>query len=172
MHVLLLNTVIDPHFINSLESKLEKVSLRRVDSDTLEKLIDKGLTNQSVLSEADQTKLKELYEQVLDNKILTVTIEAMPTDEMPVTITLPEFMRRMKDMSALSGEQSFYGALPNSYNVVVNANHPLADRLLKLTDADAQKQLAKQLYDLALLSQNMLTGSDLTTFVKRTVENL
>ncbi len=170
--VLVLDTVIDPHFINHLEYKLEKTSLKRVDADTLDKLIDKGLSNQSVLSEADQTKLKELFETVLDNKSLNVSVEAMPADEMPVTITLPEFMRRMKDMSQLSGEQSFYGVMPVTYNLVVNANHPLADRVLKKGDEISQKQLVKQLYDLALLSQNMLTGADLTAFVKRTVGTL
>ena len=175
--VLLMDNVIDPHFINALEYKLEKIHFVRVDADTLDKLIDKGLSNESVLSEADQTKLKEVFEQVLDratdrNKMSTVSVEAQPTDELPVTITLPEFMRRMKDMSALSGEQSFYGNLPAGYNVVVNANHPLIGRILAETDADAQKALVKQVYDLALLAQNMLTGSDLTAFVRRTVAGL
>ncbi|MCK8494109.1 MULTISPECIES: molecular chaperone HtpG [Spirosoma] len=170
--VLLLNTVIDPHFINALEQKLEKINFQRVDADTLDKLIDKGINNESVLSEDDKTKLKETFEQVLNNKMLNVSIEAQPTDELPVTITMPEFMRRMKDMSALSGEQSFYGNLPVTYNVVVNANHPLIGKVLAETDADAQKSLVKQVYDLALLSQNMLTGADLTAFVRRTVATL
>ncbi|SOD80409.1 molecular chaperone HtpG [Spirosoma fluviale] len=170
--VLLMDNVIDAHFINALEQKLEKVHFQRVDADTLDKLIDKGLNNESVLSEADQTKLKEVFEQVLDNKMLQVSVEAQPTDELPVTITMPEFMRRMKDMSALSGEQSFYGNLPVTYNVVVNANHPLIGKVLAESDADVQKALVKQVYDLALLSQNMLTGADLTAFVKRTVAGL
>ncbi|GAB3643518.1 molecular chaperone HtpG [Spirosoma arcticum] len=170
--VLLMDNVIDAHFINALESKLEKVRFVRVDADTLDKLIDKGLNNESVLSTDDQTKLKELFEQVLDNKSLMVSIEAQPTDELPVTITQPEFMRRMKDMSALSGEQSFYGNFPMSLNVVVNANHPLIGKVLAEANADAQKSLVKQVYDLALLAQNMLTGADLTAFVRRTVAGL
>lgn len=170
--VLLMDNVIDAHFINALEQKLEKVHFQRVDADSIDKLIDKGLNNESVLSEADQTKLKEVFEQVLDNKMLNVSVEAQPTDELPVTITMPEFMRRMKDMAALSGEQSFYGNLPATYNVVVNANHPLVGKILAEADTDAQKSLVKQLYDLALLSQNMLTGADLTAFVRRTVEKL
>lgn len=170
--VLLLDNVIDAHFINALEQKLEKVNFQRVDADTLDKLIDKGLNNESVLSEDDKTKVKELFDQVLDNKMLNVSIEAQPSDELPVTITLPEFMRRMKDMSALSGEQSFYGNFPMTHNVVVNGNSPLIGRILAETDADAQKALVKQVYDLALLSQNMLTGADLTAFVKRTVATL
>jgi molecular chaperone HtpG len=170
--VLLMDNVIDAHFINALEYKLEKVHFVRVDADTLDKLIDKGLNNEAVLSEDERTKLKEVFEQVLDSKSLTVSVEAQPTDELPVTITMPEFMRRMKDMSVLSGEQSFYGNLPNSYNVVVNANHPLIGKILAETDADAQKTLVKQTYDLALLAQNMLTGADLTAFVHRTVAAL
>ena len=170
--VLLMDNVIDAHFINALEQKLDKVHFVRVDADTLDKLIDKGLNNESVLSEADQTKLKEVFEQTLDNKLLNVSVEAQPTDELPVTITQPEFMRRMKDMSALSGEQSFYGSFPMTYNVVVNANHPLTSKILAETDAEAQKSLVKQVYDLALLAQNMLTGADLTAFVRRTVEKL
>jgi molecular chaperone HtpG len=170
--VLLMDNVIDAHFINALEYKLEKVHFVRVDADTLDKLIDKGLNNEAVLSEDERTKLKEVFQQVLDSKTLTVSVEAQPTDELPVTITMPEFMRRMKDMSALSGEQSFYGNLPNSYNVVVNANHPLIGKILAETDADTQKTLVKQTYDLALLAQNMLTGADLTAFVHRTVAAL
>ena len=170
--VLLLDNVIDSHFINALEQKLEKVHFQRVDADTLDKLIDKGLNNESVLSEADQTKLKDVFEQVLNNKMLNVSIEAQPTDELPVTITQPEFMRRMKDMSALSGEQSFYGNMPVMHNVVVNANHPLISKILAEADTNTQQALAKQVYDLALLSQNMLTGADLTAFVKRTVAGL
>ncbi|WP_018621004.1 molecular chaperone HtpG [Spirosoma luteum] len=170
--VLLMDNVIDAHFINALEQKLEKVHFQRVDADTLDKIIDKGLNNESVLSEDDKTKLKEVFDQVLDNKMLNVSIEAQPTDELPVTITQPEFMRRMKDMSALSGEQSMYGNFPMMHNVVVNANHPLIGRILAETDGDAQKAMVKQVYDLALLSQNMLTGADLTAFVRRTVAQL
>ncbi len=170
--VLLMDNVIDSHFINALEQKLEKVHFQRVDADTVDKLIDKGLNNESVLSEDDQTKLKEVFEQVLNNKMLNVSVEAQPTDELPVTITVPEFMRRMKDMSALSGEQSFYGNMPNTYNVAVNANHPLIGKVLAESDVEAQKALVKQIYDLALLSQNMLTGAELTAFVRRTVAGL
>ena len=170
--VLLMDNVIDAHFINALEQKLEKVHFQRVDADTLDKIIDKGLNNESVLSEDDKTKLKEVFDQVLANKMLNVSIEAQPTDELPVTITQPEFMRRMKDMSALSGEQSMYGNFPMMHNVVVNGNHPLVGRILAETDGETQKALVKQVYDLALLSQNMLTGSDLTAFVRRTVAQL
>ncbi|WP_138992169.1 molecular chaperone HtpG [Larkinella sp. C7] len=170
--VLLFDTVIDSHFINQLEYKLEKTSLKRVDADTFDKLIDKGINNESVLSEDDKTKLKTLFEEALDTKTGTVSVEAMPTDELPVIITLPEFFRRMKDMSALSGERGMFGAMPDSYNIAVNANHPLADRILKLSDTDEQKVLVKQSLDLAKLAQGMLSGSALTAFIRRTVETL
>ncbi|WP_266367157.1 molecular chaperone HtpG [Tellurirhabdus rosea] len=171
--VLVLDNVIDSHFINGIEYKLEKTSIKRVDADTLDKLIDKGLSNDSVLSEDDRNKLKGLFEETLNNKAATVSVEGMPTDELPVTITLPEFFRRMKDMSALGGgNQMMFGQLPDSYNLAVNANHPLADRILKTTDADAQKALVKQAVDLAKLAQGMLSGADLTAFIRRTAETL
>ena len=175
--VLLMDTQIDPHFINALEQKLEKTSLKRVDADTLDKLIDKGLNNESVLSGDDQTKLKELFEKTLNsatdrNKSLIINVESLPSDEFPVTITMPEFMRRMKDMSALSGEQSMFGSMPETYNLAINANHPLTAKLLATADESQQQTLIKQLYDLALLSQNRLTGANLTAFVRRSVEQL
>ncbi len=170
--VLLMDNVIDSHFIQTLEYKLEKITFKRVDADTLDKLIDTGITSESVLSEDDRTKLKEVFEQTLNDKSLTVSVDAQPIDELPVTITMPEFLRRMKDMSALSGERNMFGAMPGGYNVVVNANHPLAARVLAETDTTTQQALAKQLYDLALLAQNMLTGAELTAFVKRTVAGL
>lgn len=170
--VLLLDNVIDPHFINGIEYKLEKTTLKRVDADTLDKLIDTGVTSESVLSEDDRNTLKGLFEEVIGNKAATVTVEAMPTDELPVIITLPEFFRRMKDMSALGGGNAMmFGAMPDSYNLTVNANHPLADRILK-AENEEQKQLVKQAVDLAKLAQGMLSGSDLTAFIRRTAGTL
>ena len=85
-------------------------------------------------------------------------------------ITRPEFMRRMKDMQAMGGGMSFYGSMPDMYNLVVNSNHPLIGRILSETDSSKQSQLAKQAADLALLSQGLLKGEELTKFVKRSVE--
>ena len=170
--VLVLDTMIDSHFINLLENKLEKTSLKRVDAETIEKIIDKGIALESILSETDSTKVKELFEGVLNDKMKTVSVEAMPLDELPVMITFNEFMRRMNEMSKNGGGgMSMFGAMPLGYNVSVNANHPVIDKLLKVSE-DEQKKLIKQMLDLALLSQNMLTGSDLTAFVKRTSESL
>ncbi|SDK66550.1 molecular chaperone HtpG [Catalinimonas alkaloidigena] len=165
--VLKLDGVIDNHFINTLEQKLEKVSVRRVDSDTLDKLIDKGTQAESVLSDADKEKVKEVFNQALDRK--DVNVEALSPDDLPVLITLPEFMRRMKDMARYNGMGAMMGNLPDQINVVVNGNHPLVTRLAGETDAEKQKALAQQAFDLALLSQNMLNGKALTDFVRRSV---
>jgi molecular chaperone HtpG len=169
--VLLMDTVIDPHYINGIEYKLEKTTFKRVDAETIDKLIDTGVTTESVLTDDERTRLKELFEQTLNDKSLTVSVESLPTDDLPVSITMPEFMRRMKDMQALSGETNMFGNFPGGYNVVVNANHALTQRLLG-TEGEAQTRLTQQLYDLALLAQNRLTGPSLTAFVKRTIASL
>ncbi|MES2733381.1 MAG: molecular chaperone HtpG [Bacteroidota bacterium] len=170
--VLLLDSVIDSHFINTLERKLEKTSLKRVDADTIDKLIDKGINNESVLTEDEKTKLKELFEKTLNNKNLQINVESLPVDELPVTITLPEFMRRMKDMAANGGGgmAMFGGDFPISYNVAINANHHVVGKILKSESEDEKAKLVKQAYDLGLLSQNMLSGADLTAFIQRTAE--
>lgn len=162
--------LIDSHFISGLESKLEKVSLKRVDSDTVEKLIDTGATQESVLSEDDSNKLKEVFEKVLDNKNLTIAIESLPTDELPVVITMPEFMRRMQEMSAANGMGAMFGGnMPQQLNVTVNANHTIAQKVLASQEEQEQKNLVLQAYDLALLSQDMLSGEGLTRFIERSL---
>jgi len=166
--VLLLNGVLDSHFINTLESKFEKTSLKRVDADTIDKLINKDEVIGGILSEEEKTKLKEAFEQTLDDKSLMISVAPMPTDELPVTITLPEFMRRMQDMAKTGGNPMF-GAFPATYQVTVNENHALIQDILKADDAK-RPQLIRHVYDLALLSQNMLTGSHLTSFIQRTLE--
>lgn len=167
--VLNLGGPIDSHFINMLERKLEKTNLKRVDSDVVDKLIDKGEKKESVLSEDEQKQLKEIFEKSIDSKNVTVTIESMAPDELPVTVTLPEFMRRMKDMAATGG-MGMMGNFPDHYTVSVNANHPLINKVLKASDEQEKTRLAKQAYDLGLLSQNMLTGTNLTNFIRRSVE--
>lgn len=168
--VLKLDGVLDSHFISALERKLEKTNLKRVDADTIDKLIDKGIANESVLSEEEKTKLKELFENTLNNKSLNISVESLPVDELPVTITLPEFMRRMKEMAANGGGMAMFGEMPVTYNVAINANHALITKLLASTDETEKAKLVRQTYDLALLSQNMLTGADLTAFIQRSLE--
>ena len=169
--VLLLDGVLDSHFINTLEQKLEKVQIKRVDSETADKLIDKDEKLESVLSQEEQDKVKEVFEKAISNKSMTVAVESLSPADLPVVITVSEFMRRMKDMAKLGGGQySFMGTMPDAYNVSVNANHTIVQKILKAENDDQKSKLAKQAYDLALLSQNMLTGADLTSFIRRSVE--
>jgi molecular chaperone HtpG len=169
--VLVLNGVLDNHFINTLEQKLEKTHMKRVDSDTADKLIDKDDKVESVLSQDEQDQVKGVFENAINNQSMTVAVESMATDDLPVIITMNEFMRRMKDMAKLGGGgYGFMGPMPDSYNVTINANHSIIQRILKAENDEQKVKLAKQSYDLALLSQNMLTGADLTNFIKRSVE--
>lgn len=170
--VLSLTSMIDSHFINALEQKVEKTTVKRVDADTLDKLIEKDVKLESVLSQEDQDKVKAIFEGVTQNKTANVQVEAMPVDELPVVITFPEFMRRMTDMQASSGQRSMFGDMPLMFTVSLNANHPVISRILQSENEDDQKTLAKQVYDLALLSQGLLTGNDLTQFIQRTVVSL
>ncbi|WP_299760261.1 molecular chaperone HtpG [uncultured Pontibacter sp.] len=166
--VLKLDTVIDSHFIGMLEQKLEKTTLKRVDSETVDKLIERDEAKESVLNDTEKEDLKGVYEQAIDNKNMMVEVAPLSPDDAPVVITLPEFMRRMKDMSrAGGGGMMFMGDMPDTYNVTVNANHPLNQRVLK---AEERTKLARQAFDLALLSQNMLSGAALTNFVKRSFD--
>jgi molecular chaperone HtpG len=161
---------LDNHFINNLEMKLDKVSWKRVDSDIVDKLIDKDEKKESVLSEDEKNKVKELFEKAINNKNMTVSVESLSPDELPAVITMSEFMRRMKDMAAMGGGMAMMGNMPDQYNIAVNANHALTGKILKAESDEEKERLAKQAYDLALLSQNMLSGADLTRFIKRSVE--
>jgi molecular chaperone HtpG len=168
--VLVMDSPLDSHFINTLESKLEKTTFKRVDSDSIDKLIDKGLNLESVLSDDEKKKVEELFKEVVG--VNTIQLESLSPDEVPVSIVQPEFMRRWKDMQRISGQGDMFGSMPMPNNVVINSNHSLISKLLKAEDVDAQKALTKQLYDLGLLAQGMLTGADLTKFVERTVAAL
>ena len=168
LDVLKMDTIIDNHFVNFLESKLENVEFKRVDADTIDNLIPKDEQRESVLTEDQQAKLKALFEEQASNKQVVIELKALSPTDAPVTITRNEFMRRMMDMQKLGGN-SFMGNMPETFNLVVNTNHPLAEKILKKQTANRQK-MAKQLYDLALLSQNMLKGESLTAFVERSIE--
>ncbi len=170
--VLKLDQVLDGHFINMLESKFVKTSIKRVDADTIEKLIDKGINLEAVLSDTEKEQLKTVFEEVINDKSRVVQIEAMPVDELPAIVTQNEFMRRMSDMSKLGGSAGMFGGFPSNYTIAINANHPAIGKILQTSDALTQKALAKQVYDLALLSQNLLTGADLTAFIQRTAQHL
>lgn len=169
--VLQLDGVLDSHFVNTLEQKLEKVQIKRVDSDTADKLIDKDEKLDSVLTQEEKDRVKAIFESAIANKNMTVSVESMSPSELPVVVTMNEFMRRMKDMAKLGGGgYAFMGSMPDNYNVSVNANHGIIQKILQAETEEQKGKLAKQAYDLALLSQNLLTGADLTTFIKRSVD--
>ena len=168
--VLKMDNMIDSHFINTIETKIDKTQWKRVDADAVDKLIDTGINLEAILTDAQKESVKKVFEDTLQDKQKIVAVEAMSPDELPAIVTQNEFMRRMSDMSKTGGGgMGMFGAMPNTYNITINANHPLISKLADMKSEDEQKALAKQISDLALLSQNLLTGSDLTAFIKRTV---
>ena len=168
--VLLMDSPLDSHLVNMLESKMEKVRFVRVDSDTVDKLIVKEDALPSKLTEEEQERLKPLIEKQVEGKMLSVQLESMSESDAPVIVTRPEFMRRMKDMAQVGGGNPFMADMPDSANLVINTNHPLIGRILSTDDADKQANLIRQATDLALLAQNMLKGEELTRFIRRSVE--
>jgi molecular chaperone HtpG len=168
--VLDMSGVIDNHFINTLEQKLENCSFKRVDADVIEKLITKEDVQPSKLSDKDQEKLKPLFEKYATKDKYTIVFESLSESDKPVIITQPEFMRRMKDMSKLGGGMDYMGTLPDAYNLVINSNHKLVSEILNESDSTRQENLVKQVTDLARLSQNLLKGQELTDFIKRSVD--
>ncbi len=170
--VLLMNGIFDAHFINMLEQKIEKIRFTRVDSNVIDKLIEKeDNTTVSKLSEDQEKKLKEYFEKEVNSQMFTPEVAPLSENDLPVIVTQNEFMRRFKDMERVSGQQSFYGDM-NHYNLVINGNHKLASRILEETDDTKRTKLIQQLIDLAMLSQNILTGEKLSEFVKRSYEML
>ncbi len=169
--VLLMEGPLASHYINFLESKIENTSFVRVDSNTVDKLIDKEENTVSKLNEDEKKQLQPVIEAVVPKERFTVMFENMSEKDVPMVITQSEFMRRMKEMSAMGGGggMNFYGNLPEMYNLVVNSNHPLVSKILAEKDATKQSELAKQAADLALLSQGLLKGDELTKFIKRSV---
>ena len=169
--VLLLDSPIVSHLIQKLEMDNENVSFVRVDADHIDKLIKKDDEPISKLSEEEISSLKESIEKSINNTNYTIQTEAMDSKAAPFMITQPEFMRRMKEMQATGGAGMF-GNFPEMYNVVVNTNSDLAQRILTIEDAEQKSTLIKQAFDLAKLSQGLLKGEELTSFIKRNFESM
>jgi len=166
--VLLFDQVLDNHFIQQLEHKLGDVTFVRVDSDTVDNLVQKDESAEAVLSEKEQEKVKNLFGEMAGEGH-QVQVKPLSPEDQPVVITRPEFLRRMKEMQALQGMDA--SMFPESFQVVINANHPLiAEKLVRMKKEEKRQSLARHLYDLARLNQGMLTGADLTAFVKRSLE--
>src|SRR6218665_864756 len=169
--VLLLDSPIVSHLIQKLESDNENLTFVRVDSDHIDKLIQKEDTQISKLSEEESTQLKTVLEEIVPKTNYSVQLEAMDSSAAPFIITQPEFMRRMKEMSQSGGGGMFgMGNFPEMYNLVVNTNSELATTILNTSDKSAQEGLVKQALDLAKISQGLLKGEELTAFVKRSFE--
>ncbi len=167
--VLLMDGPFDAHFINFIEGKHADLQFARVDSDSIEKLIEKDEQIPSKLNEEEQKQLKELVQKSFPAEKYTVLIESLSENDQPVMVTQPEFMRRMKEMNRFGGGMSFMGQMPEMYNLVVNANHPLADKILREKNEEKQHTMVRQATDLALLSQNLLKGEELSSFIKRSL---
>ena len=171
--VLLLDSPIVSHLIQKLEADNENLTFARVDADHIDKLIEKEEVQISKLSEDEQTNLRSVLEAIVPKANYTVQLEPMDSKAAPFMITQPEFMRRMKEMSASGGGGMFgMGNFPDMYNLVVNSNSTLATTILQTEDKSAQELLVKQALDLAKISQGLLKGEELTAFVKRSFETL
>ncbi len=169
--VVLFDTPTASHFIGKLEQKLEKTKFTRIDGDTLDKLIEKEEAIPSKLSEDDKKTLQPIIEEVIDKEKFTVQFQSLSEKERPAVVVMPEFMRRMKEMSAVGGGGMMgMGNMPESYNLVVNENHPIIGKMLSEKDTEKKNSIAKQVADLALLSQNLLQGEALTSFIDRSLE--
>lgn len=169
--VLLLDTPITPHLIQKLETSKENISFARVDADHVNNLIKKDDPVLSKLKDEDKETLKKSIEEAINSQTYTVQLEDLDSQDVPFTITQPEFMRRMKDMQQM-GAPSMFGNFPEMYNLVVNANSDLASDILNTENTENKTAKIQQALDLAKLSQNLLKGKELTDFIKRSFDQL
>ena len=165
-----LETIVDAAFINNMEMKWNDIQFVRVDADIAENLIDKGEHAESVLSKDEEEKLKELFKVEIPEMHVSVEVKGLNPETPPVIATRPEFMRRMKDMAQHGGMGSFYGNMPEEVTLTVNGNHPVYKNILQEDNKEQQEKQVRNLTDLALLSQGLLKGSELTNFINRSVE--
>lgn len=169
--VVKLETIIDNGFINQMEMKWENVQFTRVDSDIIDNIIDKQEGGDSVLSKDDEAKLKDLFAVKIPELNVSVEVKGLSAEAPPVVATRPEFMRRMKDMAAMQGGMgAFYANMPDEVTLTVNGNHAIYKNVLAETEKEKQEKVVHNLADLALLSQGLLKGNSLTSFINRTVE--
>jgi len=171
-NVLMMDGILDSHFISAFEQKYEKTSFARVDSATIEKLIVKDDNKkESKLDEKQTESIKELFEKIADKAVYTVEINALDENEVPAEIIQNEWMRRMKEMSVMGGGMGFYGNMPDSYTLSINANNPIIAGLADKTDEE-KAETVQQVFDLARLSHNLLKGKELNDFINRNINNI
>ena len=169
--VLKLDALIDNHFMQQLEQKENDVQFKRVDADTIDNLVEKDEKVESVLSKEEEETLKSAFETTIEDKDYTVELKALSPEDMPVQITQSEWLRRMKEMQQMGGGgMSFMGDMPGGYNLVVNTNHALTQKVL--SNGESQKEQINQLFDLALLGQGLLKGKKLTAFINRNIKDM
>ncbi len=169
--IIKMETLVDAAFINNIEMKWENVQFTRVDADIANNLIDKDENADTLLSKDQEQTLKDLFGKEVNQPNIKVDMKGLTADVQPVIVTRPEFMRRMKDMASMGGGgMNWYANMPDEINMTINANHPVYLQILREKDNAIQQKQIKNLADLALLSQNLLTGADLTAFVSRSVE--
>ncbi|MCM5527190.1 molecular chaperone HtpG [Parasegetibacter sp. NRK P23] len=169
--VVKMETIVDAAFINNMEMKWNDVTFTRVDSDIADNLVDKSEGNASVLTEEQSAQLKSLFDLKLDQLHVSVEVKGLSPESAPVVATRPEFMRRMKDMAAINGQMGgFYAAMPDEVTLTVNGNHPIYQQILAEEQVPVKEKQVRNLADLALLSQGLLKGNDLTAFINRSVE--
>ncbi len=169
--VVKMETIVDAGFLNQMEMKWENVGFTRVDADITDNLIDKQEAGESVLGKEEEEKLKTLFSKPTPDLNVTVEVKGLSTDTPPVVATRPEFMRRMKDMAAMQGPMgAFYANMPDEVTLTVNGNHPIYRNILAQEETGKQEKLVQNLADLALLSQGLLKGNNLTNFINRSVE--
>lgn len=171
-HALLLDDPLTSHLIQKLETEKPDWKFSRVDADSIDKLVEKDEKPISILTEQQKESVKKLVEEIVPKDKYTVQIEDLATDELPFMVTVPEFMRRMKEMSMTGGGMFGMGDFPESYNLIVNTNNPLVSKILDEQDAEKQKELVEMGADLARLQQNLLHGADLSKFISRSVARL
>ncbi|MBN8860386.1 MAG: molecular chaperone HtpG [Sphingobacteriales bacterium] len=171
--VVKMETIVDSAFINQVEHKLENVTFTRVDADIADNLIDKQEGGDTVLNKEEEEKLKVLFDLKVPDINMTVEVKGLTPEAPPVVATRPEFMRRMKDMAAVGGGMAaFYANMPDEVLLTVNGNHPIFQGILSENDKGKQEKFVHNLADLALLSQGLLKGNNLTEFINRSVELL
>jgi molecular chaperone HtpG len=158
-----------PHWISKIEQSIENIQFARVDADTLDQLIQKEGELPAKLTEDQQTTLKPLFESAVNAQKFKVEFKSMAETDAPIIITQPEFIRRMMEQQRTGGG-GFFGAFPETYNLVVNANHAKIEGLLQENNEEEKTSKVKQLTDLAMLSQGMLKGEELTNFIERSID--
>ncbi|MEQ1733539.1 MAG: molecular chaperone HtpG [Bacteroidia bacterium] len=169
---IVLDSQLTPHLIQNLEGKNDKTQFVRVDADTIDNLIKKSVELVDKLTDAQREDVKKLTEELVNATTFKVEVKPMHTTDAPIVITQSEFMRRMKEASVMGGGMSFYGSMPDNYNLVVNANNSVIEKILKEGDPSTRKEMMQNAIDLAKLTQNLLKGEELSQFVNRTLSKI